>query len=136
MPWYESTEFDIFYISFDEPDYKKNYADLLLKAPWAQHVHGVIGFDNAHKECARRSSSERFISVDGDNIVDEVFFDRKILIEPEHKESIFSWSSKNHVNGLIYGNGGLKLWPVDVTLNMKTHENSEVEAAAVDFCWI
>ena len=96
MPWHNSTEFDIFYISFDEPDYKKNYADLLTKAPWAQHVHGVVGFDNAHKECARRSSTERFISVDGDNIVDEIKrLNGKVLI---YSITNITTNVKQHMN--------------------------------------
>jgi len=39
------------------------------------------------------------------------------------------------VNGLVYGNGGIKCWPVDLVLEMKTHENAEDETKKVDFCW-
>ena len=140
-------ELDIFYISYDEPDCEKNYADLISKAPWAKRVHGVEGFDSAHKECAKQSQTPRFITVDGDNIVKNEFFTNEIILNvkiggkpydvPEHEEEkcTYSWAGRNHINGLVYGNGGLKCWPVDTVLNMKTHENSTDFKSAVEFCW-
>lgn len=136
MPAHSLNEFDVFYISFDEPNCEKNYADLVNKIPWAQRVHGVKGFDSAHKAAAKASKTDRFITIDGDNIVDEKFWDKTIEINmPEHEKAIWSWSSKNIINGLVYGNGGIKLWPKEPTLVMKTHENAEVETSAIDFCW-
>ena len=46
------TELDIFYISYDEPNCEEHWADLLNKVPWAKRVHGVKGFDAAHKAAA------------------------------------------------------------------------------------
>jgi len=136
MTKHSLNEFDVFYISFDEPNCEKNYADLVNKIPWAQRVHGVKGFDSAHKTAAKASKTDRFITVDGDNIVDETFWDGELEIDPVANErSIWSWSSKNIINGLVYGNGGLKLWPKEPTLTMKTHEHAENESAAIDFCW-
>ena len=66
-------ELDIIYLSYDEPNAEKNYADLLTKVPWAKRVHGVEGSDAAHKACAELSETDRFVTVDGDNTV------RKIL---------------------------------------------------------
>jgi hypothetical protein len=109
----------------------------MMKFPFAKRVDGVKGFDNAHKECAKQSETERFITIDGDNIVDEKFFDLAISF-PEDTDlanSIVSWSAKNMINGLVYGNGGIKCWPVDLVLEMKTHENAEDETKKVDFCW-
>ena len=37
---------------------------------------------------------------------------------------VISWAGKNEVNGLVYGNGGIKCWPKDVVMNMRTHENA------------
>jgi len=130
-------DLDVFYISYDEPAKEEHWANLMMKFPFAKRVDGVKGFDNAHKECARQSETSRFISVDGDNIVDEKFFDLEITF-PENTDlanSIVSWSAKNMVNGLVYGNGGIKCWPVDLVLEMKTHENAEDETKKVDFCW-
>jgi len=130
---------DIIYLSYDEPNAEKNYADLCSKIPWAKRVHGVKGSDAAHKECARISETERFITVDADNIVNEKFFDQELNFE-EHTDlshSVISWCGKNVINGLMYGNGGLKCWPKDYVLKMRTHENADPDNvhAQVDFCW-
>ena len=131
-------DLDVFYISYDETAKEEHWANLMMKFPFAKRVDGVKGFDNAHKECARQSETERFITIDGDNIVDEKFFDLAISFPPETPDlehSVISWSAKNMVNGLVYGNGGIKCWPVDLVLEMKTHENAEDETKKVDFCW-
>ncbi len=124
-----TSDFDVIYLSYDEPNAEENWADLLDKIPWAKRVHGVKGFDEAHKACARLSDTDNFITVDGDNKVDPSFFDQSIEINPDW---VYSWGGKNHINGLIYGNGGLKLWPKYLVMNMKTHEKSE---GGIEFCW-
>ena len=134
------TELDIFYISYDEPNAEENWADLLNKVPWAKRVHGVKGFDAAHKECARQSETERFITVDGDNIVMDDFFEQVLDVpDTDHdgnniSESIFSWNAKNLLNGLVYGNGGLKCWPKEYALQMQTHESAG-DGEGMEFCW-
>jgi hypothetical protein len=62
------------------------------------------------------------------------FFDIEIDMDNPDIRA-YSWCGKNNVNGLHYGNGGLKLWNVDHVKNMKTHENADSERAQVDFCW-
>ena len=69
-------EVDIIYLSYDEPNAEKNYADLLTKVPWAKRVHGVEGSDAAHKECARISDTDRFVTVDGDNTIKQEFINQ------------------------------------------------------------
>jgi hypothetical protein len=117
---------------------EENWADLKSKCPWAKRVHGVLGSDAAHKECARQSETDRFISVDGDNIVEPSFFDQVIDFreaDVDLEKSVISWCGKNNINGLVYGNGGIKCWPVQYVLDMKTHEIAEEERSKVDFCW-
>ena len=130
-------DLDVFYLSYDEPNKEEHWADVLQKFPFAKRVDGVKGFDNAHKECARQSDTERFITIDGDNIVDEKFFDIELTFpdDTDLANSVISWSAKNVVNGLVYGNGGIKCWPVDLVLEMQTHENAVDETKKVDFCW-
>ena len=132
-------DYDIVYLSYDEPNAEKNYADLLTKAPWAKRVHGVEGSDAAHKACAAISETDRFITVDGDNIIRPGFLEQDIDIPQGSnlETSVISWCGKNEINGLLYGNGGLKCWPKEYVLEMKTHENADVNnvAAQVDFCW-
>jgi hypothetical protein len=139
MSKFRIIDFDIIYLSYDEPNAEKNYADLCNKAPWAKRVHGVKGSDAAHKACANLSETERFVTVDADNIVHENFFNQELDFD-EHKDlskCVISWCGYNSINGLMYGNGGLKLWPKQYVLDMKTHENAPVDDpnAQVDFCW-
>jgi len=132
-------EQDIIYLSYDEPNAEKNYADLLTKVPWAKRVHGVKGSDAAHKACANISETEYFVTVDGDNIIDPKFLEvevdlDKLGLTPNH---VFSWCGNVHVNGLMYGNGGLKLWTRKFVNEMKTHENSDPDdtKGLVEFCF-
>ncbi len=127
-------EFDIIFISYDEPNADLHYADLLNKAPWAKRVHGVKGSDAAHKAAAELSETEWLITVDADNIVDPKFFDLDLDMS-DPKIHVYGWCARNRINGLRYGNGGLKIWKKEFILNMKTHEASESDRAQVDFCW-
>lgn len=129
------SEFDVFYISYDEPQKEEFWAKLLDIAPWAKRVDGVKGFDSAHKECAKQSETDRFITVDGDNLVFPEFFEAEIEIPEKYADCVLSWNSVNAINGLTYGNGGLKLWTKEFVLGMKTHENADSEDEKLDFCW-
>ena len=52
-------------------------------------------------------------------------------------DKVISWTAKNIINGLSYGNGGIKCWPKQYVLDMRTHENAPKDNphAQVDFCW-
>jgi hypothetical protein len=130
---------DIIFLSYDEPNAEKNYADLLSKAPWAKRVHGVKGSDAAHKACAALSETEYFVTVDADNIVDPSFLEVEINLDALGltSENVFSWCGKVHVNSLMYGNGGLKLWTRKFVNEMRTHENSDPNdtKGLVEFCF-
>lgn len=129
------TEFDIIFLSYDEPNAEKHWADLLDKCPWAKRVHGVAGFDAAHRACAEKSETDWFVTVDADNIVLPSFFDVTVELDPVlDSNRCFSWNGVNMINGLMYGNGGLKLWSKKFASNMRSHELSDT-ADAVDFCW-
>ena len=130
----KTIELDIVFLSYDEPNADKHYADLCNKLPWAKRVHGVKGSDAAHKAAAEKSDTEWVITVDADNIVDPKFFNLEIDTS-NPKIQVYSWLGKNKLNGLLYGNGGLKIWKRDFILNMKTHEASDSDRAQVDFCW-
>ena len=130
----KTVELDIVFLSYDEPNADKHYADLCNKLPWAKRVHGVKGSDAAHKRAAEISETEWIITVDADNIVDPKFFNLEIDTS-NPKIQVYSWLGRNKLNGLLYGNGGLKIWKRDFILNMKTHEASDSDRAQVDFCW-
>jgi len=130
-------EFDIVFISYDEPNADKNWQDLLDKCPWAKRSHGVYGSDAAHKAAAALCETSRFITVDADNIVDPEFFNVEIDMSLIGSKDVISWAAKNEINGLVYGNGGIKCWPKHVVETMRTHEAAPEnnKQAQVDFCW-
>ena len=130
---------DIIYLSYDEPNAEQNYADLCKKVPWAERVHGVKGSDSAHKAAANKSTTDRFITIDGDNIIDEKFLSQAMDFDEntDLTNKVISWTARNTINNLTYGNGGIKCWPKQHVLNMRTHENAPESNphAQVDFCW-
>jgi len=136
---FQVLDYDIIYLSYDEPNAEQNYSNLCSKIPWAKRVHGVEGSDSAHKACAELSETDRFVTIDGDNRIRENFLTQTIDFE-EHVElenKVISWCGHNVINGLMYGNGGVKCWPKEFVLNMRTHENADPDNphAQVDFCW-
>jgi hypothetical protein len=127
-------DFDVVFLSYDEPNADLHYANLCNIAPWAKRVHGVKGSDAAHKCAADLSETEWVITVDADNIVNPKFFDLELdMSDPAIQ--VYGWCARNKINGLRYGNGGIKIWKKDFILNMKTHEASTSDRAQVDFCW-
>lgn len=130
---------DLIFLSYDEPNKERNYADLKKKFPWVKRVDGVKGSDSAHKACARLAETERVTIIDGDNIVNSALMDQVIEFH-DHAElsnCVLSFPACNVINGLIYGNGSIKNWPTQLVLDMRTHENAEAEneKTQVDFCW-
>jgi hypothetical protein len=130
----KTIEFDVVFISYDEPNADVNYADLCHKVPWAKRVHGVKGSDACHKAAAELSETDWFVTVDADNLVDPAFFSLDLEMS-NPKIQVYGWCGRNVINGLRYGNGGVKIWKKDFVLNMKTHEVSDSDRAQVDFCW-
>lgn len=127
----------VVFLSFDEPNADANWESLKSIVPHKRisRVHGVVGFDRAHKAAASEfASSDYIITVDADNIVDPDFFKQR---QPEGMDGkvSFTWGGRQYTNGLMYGNGGLKLWSTEHLTNMKSHELADKERDAVDFCW-
>ena len=101
-------DLDCIYLSYDEPEKEQYWIRIKNMVPWARRVDGVLGSDAAHKAAALASDTERFILIDGDNIPDPAFFNQTLdFPTPEHEQAVFRWRARNHVNGLMYGNGGL-----------------------------
>ena len=129
---------DIVFLSYDEPNAEKNYADLLTKVPYAQRVHGVEGSDAAHNACADISETKHFVTVDGDTVIDSNFLSvvldlDELGVDDDYQ---FSWCGNIDVNGLKYGNGSLKMWTKDFVKNMRTHENTDgSDHTQIEFCY-
>ena len=114
--------FDVVFISYDEPNADENWERLLEVAPHAIRVDGVKGIPNAHIEAASQVSTSHFFTVDGDNVIDEDFDWEKIVDFRKNDQRIHVWRARNAVNNLVYGYGGIKLWPTEHVENIK--ENS------------
>jgi len=129
---------DVVFLSYDEPNAEKNYADLLTKVPYAKRVHGVEGSDAAHKACADISETKHFVTVDGDTVIDSNFLSvvldlDELGVDDDYQ---FSWCGNIDVNGLKYGNGSLKMWTKDFVKNMRTHENTDgSDDTQIEFCY-
>ena len=117
---------DVFFLSYDEPFADEHFELLKFKAPYAKRVHGVKGIFNAHKECAKRSMTSHFYVVDADAIIESDF---NFNFEPDENKEWWSgvsqvdclhvWRAKNPINDLIYGVGGVKLFPKKPVMEAK-----------------
>lgn len=130
----------VVFLSFDEPNADENFEYLKANHPnphLVSRVHGVKGFDAAHKAASAQAGTPRFFTVDADCRVDSDIWQKSIEITPDIKHATLSWSSRNLVNGLVYGNGGVKLWYADHINNMNSHEKAAKGDSKhnVDFCW-
>ena len=109
-------KYDTVFLSYNEPFADANYETLLKRIPNAKRVHGVKGIFNAHKKAAEIAETRMFYVVDADAILlDE--FEFEYFPNYWEEDIVHTWRSKNPVNGLIYGYGGLKLFPTMLLRN-------------------
>lgn len=130
-------DLDCIFLTYDEPQKEEFWVKIRNMVPWAKRVDGVKGSDAAHKAAAEASDTERFILIDGDNIPDPEFFNLTLdLSAPGADKAVFRWRARNHINGLMYGNGGLSCWTREFVKNMRTHEASDgSDDTQVEFCF-
>jgi hypothetical protein len=113
--------YDIVFISYNEPNADENFAKLINQFPRAKRVHGVKGIHQAHIAAAKLSTTPMFWVVDGDAVIEENF--KFNLLLPKHDTDIVHvWLSRNPVNDLKYGYGGVKLLPKLLTENMNVNQ--------------
>lgn len=111
--------FDIVFISYQEPSADQNYEKLKERFPRAKRVHGVKGIHQAHIAAAKKCFTKMFWIVDGDaQIVDDFNFDYEV--DAWNLDTVHVWRSINPINDLVYGYGGIKLFPRRLTINMDT----------------
>ena len=111
--------YDIVFISYQEPNADENFENLKTRFPdrVIHRVHGVKGIHQAHIEAAKVCNTPMLYIVDGDAVVvDDFNFDWQV--PAWQYNHVHVWRSKNPVNGLVYGYGGIKLFPRHETLNM------------------
>ena len=117
---------DVVQISYYEEQADENFEILKMFVPHAKRVQGVKGILNAHQAAAEIAETTNFYVVDADAIIEEEFSfkfrpDRNKL-EYGHipqTSCIYAWRSSNPINDLIYGCGGVKLFPRKAMLAAK-----------------
>jgi hypothetical protein len=129
-------DLDCIYLTYDEPNKEETWVKIKNMVPWATRVDGVKGSDAAHKAAADASTTDRFVLIDGDNIPDAKFFNLTLDINDADSVCVYRWRARNHVNGLMYGNGGLSVWSKKFVYAMRTHEASDGTVENdVEFCF-
>ena len=110
-------QYDIVFVSYQETNADENYKALQKRFPHAKRVHGVKGIHQAHIAAAKLCDTEMFWVVDADAVIDESFTFNYVV--PLHEQdTVHVWRSKNPINDLVYGYGGVKLLSRKQTLNM------------------
>jgi len=136
METIDIADLDCVYLTYNEPQKEEFWIKIQNMVPWALRVDGVKGSDAAHKACADASDTDRFILIDGDNMPDPDFFNQQLILNDNNCDHVFRWKAYNHINGLMYGNGGMSCWTKDFVYNMRTHEASDgSDDTAVEFCY-
>jgi hypothetical protein len=122
--------YEIFFISYDEINADSNWNRLKKIAPTARRIHGIKGLKLAHRRAAEMSLTKMFYVVDGDaEILDSFNFYRTI----ENYNVVYVWKSKNPVNDLEYGYGGIKLLPKSQVLTMDDNKVDMTTSLSTDF---
>ena len=111
--------YDIIFISYREAYANLNFNKLCnhpgVKGNVVKRIHGVDGIRQAHIAAAKLATTPIFWVVDADAIIEDDFvFD--LLLSEEEYNIVHVWHSKNPVNNLVYGYGGVKLLPRTATL--------------------
>lgn len=113
----KSDQLDVIFISYNEPNAEKNWLRVLEKSPRAFRINGITGIVNAHKCAAELATTDMFYVVDGDAyLTDDWSFEYQPSIFD--RDCVHVWRSRNPINGLEYGYGGVKLLPKELTLNV------------------
>lgn len=129
-------DLDVVFLTYDEPKKEEFWIKIQNMVPWVKRVDGVKGSDAAHKAAAAASDTDRFVLIDGDNMPDPEFFNLQLKLTDKNRDCVFRWKARNHINGLMYGNGGLSCWTKDFVNSMQTHEATDGRSETlVEFCF-
>ena len=109
--------YDAVFISYNEPDADERYKRLLERYPNTKRIHGVKGIHQAHIAAAKKCSTKMFWVIDGDaDLLPEFNLDHKV--NEYDLDCVHVWRSRNPINDLVYGYGGVKLLPRRLTMNV------------------
>jgi hypothetical protein len=124
--------YDIVHISYFEKFADQSWQDLKDRFPFARRIQGIKGIHQAHIAAAKQSYTKMLWIVDADaKIVEDFNFD---YIVPEHQmDHVHVWNSINPINKLVYGYGGVKLFPTKLTINMDTSKSDVTTSISNNF---
>ena len=105
MPMY-----DIAFISYNEKEADQNWEKLSTKYPYAKRTHGVKGIHQAHIAAANKAVTPMVWFVDADAHIEDDF-DFSYIPPRKDRDAVHVWRSRNPINDLVYGYGGVKLFP-------------------------
>jgi hypothetical protein len=125
-------DFPVVFLSYDEPWADETFAALKALRPDALRVHGVKGLDASHKAAAAAARTEWFLTVDADTTLAASAFAAEVPLRCLQPVFRLDWPSRNAVNGLVSGNGCLKLWPRALVMAMRTHEAAPQATVSLD----
>jgi len=110
---------DVVFISYNEANAEENWQRVREKFPKAKRVDKVKGIFEAHKRAAEIVDTEMFYVVDGDaEIIDAWNFN--FIPSVFDLDVVHLWTSRNPINDLEYGYGGVKLFPRKLLLEATT----------------
>lgn len=122
---------DIVFLSYREENAEHNWRDLKQRYPEAKRVHGIKGIREAHGKAAEVARHDYLFIVDGDNrICEGAEFH---LPDPPDEDTVHVWRAQNAVNGLVYGYGGIKLWPRAVFERNLRHYDDHAMSATTHY---
>lgn len=126
------SDFPVVYMSYDEPWADEAWEELLVLRPDAKRVHGVKGLNACHVAAAQAADTPRFLTVDADTRLLPSVIDVRIpkaYLSPNFR---LDWQSRNVVNGVVSGNGSLKLWSQGLARGMRSHEAAADDTVSLD----
>lgn len=122
--------YDIVFISYQESNAHDNWTLLKSRFPFARRIHGVKGIHQAHIAAAKKCFTDMVWIVDGDARLSDTFdFD----YQPKDLDYVYVWRSQNPINDLEYGNGGIKLFPRLMTINMDVSKSDMTTSISSKF---
>ena len=125
--------YDIVFISYQEKNAEANWQTLKQRFPTAKRVHGIKGIHQAHIAAAKKSFTKMFWIVDGDtHVLDD--FDFTYKPDQWNLDTVHVWRSQNPINDMVYGYGGVKLFPRQLTIDMDTSKTDMTTSISDKFC--
>ena len=98
-----------FFLNYDDSNAEENFVKAKTVLPTIQRLNTITSIAESHKACALKSFTDQFMVVDSDNYLLD-FSLNDVYDSVKEKNKIYVFRSKNPVNDLEYGHGGVKVF--------------------------